>query len=267
MFGGSLFGAFDEDPFFSGHMQRMHDMDSMMNSMMGGVGLTAPGLPGGFPGMFARPQQPALMAPPVRNNMALEVANNSRHPTALARRGDPFNMFNSVHNMMNEVMSNMGRMQHSFETMRNDPNAHFYSSSSVMTISNGGGDGQPKVYQASSSVKQAPGGVRETTKTVRDSASGVQKMSHGRHIGDRAHVVSRERNHRTGSEEENQDYINLEEDDGDAFAAEFRERTNHYRPRGQSHQSIEHARSRYANAAPSDRRTSNPQRAIGYKDH
>ena len=35
---------------------------------------------------------------------------------------------------------------------------HFYSSSSVMSYSHNG-DGEPKIYQATSSVTQGPGGV------------------------------------------------------------------------------------------------------------
>ena len=43
----------------------------------------------------------------------------------------------------------------------NDPNAHTFSSSSVMHYSSSGGEsGQPKVYHATSSTRQAPGGVR-----------------------------------------------------------------------------------------------------------
>ena len=47
------------------------------------------------------------------------------------------------------------------QTAANDPNAHTFSSSSVMHYSsNGGQGGQPKVYHASTSTRQAPGGVR-----------------------------------------------------------------------------------------------------------
>ena len=43
----------------------------------------------------------------------------------------------------------------------NDPNAHTFSSSSVMHYSSSGAEGgQPKVYHATSSTRQAPGGVR-----------------------------------------------------------------------------------------------------------
>lgn len=40
------------------------------------------------------------------------------------------------------------------------PNTHSYSSSSVMQYSSGGGEGsEPRMYQATTSTRQAPGGV------------------------------------------------------------------------------------------------------------
>jgi hypothetical protein len=46
------------------------------------------------------------------------------------------------------------------ENARNDPNAHVFSQSSVYSYTNTGGEGsRPRVYQATSSVRQAPGGV------------------------------------------------------------------------------------------------------------
>lgn len=46
------------------------------------------------------------------------------------------------------------------ETARNDPNAQMFSQSSVYSYTNTGGEGsRPRVYQATSSVRQGPGGV------------------------------------------------------------------------------------------------------------
>lgn len=44
-----------------------------------------------------------------------------------------------------------------------------------------------------------------------DSRSGKKKMAVGRHLGDRAHVVQKEMNMRTGQREECEDFVNLEE--------------------------------------------------------
>lgn len=85
-----------------------------------------------------------------------------------------------------------------------------------MSYSNVDG-GQPKVFQASASTTKGPGGVRETRKMVRDSESGLEKMAVGHHIGERGHVIERQRNRRTGNREENQEYINLDEGQGPLF--------------------------------------------------
>jgi hypothetical protein len=60
-------------------------------------------------------------------------------------------------------------------------------------------------------LRQAPGGIRETKKTVADSRTGVKKMAIGHHIGERGHVLEREHNVYSGEQEEHQEFINLDE--------------------------------------------------------
>jgi myeloid leukemia factor 1 len=78
-----------------------------------------------------------------------------------------------------------------------------------MTSMSYGPDGRPQVYQATSSSRSAPGGVRETKQTVSDSRSGTKKMAIGHHIGDRAHIIEKKQNMRTGQREENVELVNL----------------------------------------------------------
>lgn len=87
----------------------------------------------------------------------------------------------------------------------NNPNAHVYSSSTVMSYSNTG-NGAPKVYQATTSTKQLPGGIKETRRAVKDSTQGIEKVSIGHHIGDKSHVIERHKQ-RDGQMEE---LVNLE---------------------------------------------------------
>ena len=76
------------------------------------------------------------------------------------------------------------------------------------------GDGKPKIYQASSQMRQAPGGVKETRHMVRDSEKGLEKVSVGHHIGERAHVIERQKLNGGPVEE----VVNLENlDDGNPF--------------------------------------------------
>jgi len=93
-------------------------------------------------------------------------------------------------------------------------NCHSFMSQSVMTMSSGP-DGRPQVYQETMSTRMAPGGIKETKKTVSDSRTGTRKMAIGHHIGERAHILERERNVQ-GDEEERQEFINL--DEGDSFS-------------------------------------------------
>ena len=59
--------------------------------------------------------------------------------------------------MQNQMMQQAG----------SHPNTHSYSSSSVMHYSSGGGEGiQPRMYQATTSTRQAPGGVSSGFSTM-----------------------------------------------------------------------------------------------------
>lgn len=60
-------------------------------------------------------------------------------------------------------------------------------------------------------MRQGPGGIKETRKTVQDSRSGLKKMEVGRHLGERGHIREKEENMFTGQREENEDFINLDE--------------------------------------------------------
>lgn len=135
---------------------------------------------------------------------------------------DPFGM--NMHSMMmspfgghNQIMSMMNSMQQ--PDIVNGNNSQVFSSSSVVSYTNGS-DGKPKVYQESSQMRQGPNGVRETKKMVRDSERGIEKMAVGHHIGDRAHVIERQRD-RNGEIEEVVNLENLDDEEVPEFNREF----------------------------------------------
>ncbi|XP_036598135.1 myeloid leukemia factor 2-like [Trichosurus vulpecula] len=130
--------------------------------------------------------------------------------------------FMDAFGMMNGMIGNM-------EHVTTGANGQTFSSSTVISYSSLG-DGAPKIYQETSEMRSAPGGIRETRRTVRDSESGLEQMSVGHHIRDRARILQRSRNHRTGDQEERRDYINLDESDAEAFDNEWRRETSRYRP-------------------------------------
>lgn len=116
---------------------------------------------------------------------------------------------------------NFGRF--GFNNMGGNGNCHSFMSQSVMTMSSGP-DGRPQVYQETMSTRMAPGGIKETKQTVSDSLTGTRKMAIGHHIGERAHILERERNMH-GEEEERQEFINLDEEEADNFNHEWETRT------------------------------------------
>lgn len=141
---------------------------------------------------------------------------------------NPFGMFGALDNIAGPSLvghrggSQLMAMQHPnmhMNRLLNNNDGTLYSSSSVFSMSSGP-DG-PQVYQATSSTRAGPGGIKETRKTVQDSRSGTKKMAIGHHIGERAHIIEREQNVRTGQQEERQDYINLDDDDAEEFDREF----------------------------------------------
>ncbi|XP_069965222.1 myeloid leukemia factor isoform X2 [Bactrocera oleae] len=139
---------------------------------------------------------------------------------ALMERGNP-HVANPMGGLFGfPAMPNMNRL---LSADIGSPNGASYCSSSVITMSSGP-DGRPQIYQATTSTKTGPGGIRETRKTVEDSRRGMKKMAIGHHIGERAHIIEKEQDLRSGQLEERQEFINLEEDDAEDFDREFTNR-------------------------------------------
>ncbi|XP_064642952.1 myeloid leukemia factor 2-like [Lineus longissimus] len=213
MFGNSLFRQFDNDPFFSDFHARHNEHMRRMDQTMGGM--FNPFFGGGT-------QQQSIQdrRSDINRNAVQRSGSNQMMPFG----GDMFGGFPSMFGGQHDMMQRMSQMQ---EQMHNNPNCHSYSSSTVMSYSNTG-NGEPKMYQASSSTRTAPGGVKETRKAVRDSESGIDKMAVGHHIHERGHRIEKSRNRRTGDQDEQQDFLNIGEDEVDTFNQEWREKTSHF---------------------------------------
>ncbi|XP_007941731.1 myeloid leukemia factor 1 [Orycteropus afer afer] len=164
--------------------------------------------------------------------------------TAMSHSLMPFGSFSGMHTdvgpfqamdrMMLNMRNSMQELQRNFDHLSMDPSGHSFCSSSVMTYSKVG-DEPPKVFQASTQTRRAPGGIKETRRTLRDSDSGLEKMAVGHHIHDRAHVIKKSRNKKTGDEEVNQEFINMNESDAHAFDDEWQNEILKYRPGGKWH--------------------------------
>jgi len=189
---GSLMGDFEEDPLFGHHMRSLRQMNTMMNSMF---------------------SDPFGMFNPFEAINAVPSALTGGFPNQQPQR----------HGLLPFGFPPMSGTNRLLGNAFHDDGMSF-SSSRMVTMSQGP-DGRPQVYQATSSTKSGPGGVRETQRTVQDSRTGVKKMAIGHHIGERGHVIEREQNVHTGQREERQDFINLEEDDAEDFDREFTQRS------------------------------------------
>ncbi|KAF7666663.1 hypothetical protein LDENG_00097590 [Lucifuga dentata] len=207
----SLCREFDEDPFisdpFRAHNEHMRQMMRSFSEPFGGHFMSS------------------LMDGHNRG------CNTAGQPgSSLALRDDhrdmrnPFSMFDS---MMTNVRSRMEEMHRSFENLSTDSNTHSFSSSSVMTYSKVGNE-PPKVFQASSATRRAPGGIKETRQAVKDSESGLEKMAIGHHIKDRGHVVEKKYNKKTGERELNQDFRNMDESEAQTFDEEWQQEVSKF---------------------------------------
>ncbi|XP_077641878.1 uncharacterized protein LOC110476133 [Lonchura striata] len=165
--------------------------------------------------------------------------NSLAHPNWDADFGDPFS---AMDRMMSNMRNSMLEMHRKFDDLSIQPEGHSFSSSSVMTYSRVG-DEPPKVFQASAQTRTAPGGVKETRKALKDSESGVEKISVGHHIQDRAHVIKKSKNSKTGDEELNQEFINLDESEADTFNEEWQKEVMKFRP-CRSREAVQASRSR-----------------------
>uniref|UniRef100_A0A8C0XIQ4 Myeloid leukemia factor 1 n=2 Tax=Castor canadensis TaxID=51338 RepID=A0A8C0XIQ4_CASCN len=152
------------------------------------------------------------------------------------------NPFQAMDQMMLNVRNSMQELQRNFGNLSVDPNGHSFCSSSIMTYSKVG-DAPPKVFQASTQTRRAPGGIKETRRAMRDSDSGLEKMAIGHHIHDRAHVIKKSKNNKTGDEEVNQEFINMNENDAHAFDDEWQQEVLKYKSGGQS-RNLENTRMR-----------------------
>ncbi|XP_070987285.1 myeloid leukemia factor 1 isoform X4 [Oncorhynchus clarkii lewisi] len=203
----SLLREFDEDPFLSDPFQAHNThVQQMMRSLSEPFGRDfMPSLTGGCDRGRVAGGQP-------NTNMALQEDHRDMELR------NPFSMLDSM--MFGENLST---------DLNANPTAHSFSSSSVMTYSKVG-DEPPKVFQASSQTRRAPGGIKETRQSLKDSESGLEKMSIGHHIQDRGHVLEKKHNKKTGERELNQDFQNLDESEAQSFDKEWQQEVSKFRP-------------------------------------
>ncbi|XP_017510349.1 myeloid leukemia factor 1 isoform X2 [Manis javanica] len=225
---GMLSSSFEDDPFFSdSFIAHRESMRQMMRT-------------------FSEPFGRDLLSISdgrgrAHNHMGHDDGENSLTAVnSLVPSGSLGGM--AMDRMMLNMRNSMQELQRNFDHLSMDPNGHSFSSSSVMTYSKVG-DEPPKVFQASTQTRRAPGGIKETRRALRDSDSGLEKMAIGHHLHDRAHVVKKSKNKKTGDEEVNQEFINMNECDAHAFDDEWQSEVLKYK-RGGQRRNLENTRMR-----------------------
>ncbi|XP_028319952.1 myeloid leukemia factor 1 isoform X1 [Gouania willdenowi] len=219
---------FEEDPFFSdpfcAHREHMRQMMRSFSEPFGGS--LMPSITDGrhhSRDMAEHSSGPNSLGNEHRDMSRSLMPFGSTDSTNMMR--NPFGMFD---NMMSNMRNGMDEMSSNFDNISSDSNSHSFSSSSVMTYSKVG-DEPPKVFQASSSTRQAPGGIKEIRHAVKDTESGVEKMRIGHHIKDKGHVVEKKYNKKTGEKELVQDFQNLDESEAQSFDAEWEQKLSNFR--------------------------------------
>uniref|UniRef100_A0A8C5PHB1 Myeloid leukemia factor 1 n=1 Tax=Leptobrachium leishanense TaxID=445787 RepID=A0A8C5PHB1_9ANUR len=227
---GSLLRDFEEDPFFSdpftAHQEHVRQMMRSFSDPFGRdpfFSITD----GRTPGHQGR--QGSQVA--LREDHRASSLSHMPSASFTGLTSDARDSFFSVDSMMSNMRNRMIDMHRHFEGLSERPDIHSFSSSSVMSYSKTG-DEPPKIFQATSQMRKAPGGIKETKKAVRDSESGVQKMAIGHHIKDRGHVVQQSNNNKTGDRELNQEFINLDESEALSFGDEWQRQTSQFKPTG-----------------------------------
>ncbi|XP_074859935.1 myeloid leukemia factor 1 isoform X2 [Carettochelys insculpta] len=207
MFGaGGLREFFEEDPFFREPFAAQHQyMRQMMRSFSDPFGRDP----------FLSITEGGERAQDQRGHYDSRVALRGNH-----RNSDFQDPFFAIDRTISNMRNSMLELQRNFDQLSLNPDSHSFSSSSVMTYSKIG-DEPPKVFQASAQTHTAPGGIRETRKALKDSESGLEKMAIGHHIHDRAHVIKKSKNRKTGDQELNQEFINLDESEAHLFDEEW----------------------------------------------
>ncbi|KAM5292179.1 myeloid leukemia factor 1 isoform 2-T2 [Ctenodactylus gundi] len=207
-----LSSSFEDDPFFSDSFLAHRDsMRQMMRS-------------------FSEPFGRDLLSISDGRRRARDHTGHEDGGSSLTHTD--INPFQAVDRMMLNMQNSMQELQRNLGRLSMEPNGHSFCSSSVMTYSKVG-DEPPKVFQASTQTRRAPGGIKETRRAMRDSDSGLEKMAVGHHIHDRAHVIKKSKNRKTGDEEVNQEFINMNESDAHAFDDEWQNEILKYKQGGQ----------------------------------
>jgi len=197
--------VFRKDPFFTGDANHVNEMDRLDHYMKD---YWHP-----FDGTPRSPMMPPYVPPVNNDNDRMVRYNYELDQMPLGRPHGHGEVFHKMRDVFDEA----------HRTSLTAPKVHSYRSSKVMTYSSDGVS-EPKKYEAFSETSQAPGGVKQTFKRERNSATGKDRMQAGRYIYDRGHVVEKTEDMRDNHAHVNHDYFNMDQPESVTFHQEWDEK-------------------------------------------
>jgi len=111
---------------------------------------------------------------------------------------------------------------HGFGNMRAAGDGQMQSYSSSYSYSSHGDGGQKRVVEHRTSHRAGPGQVEERQEQSKDSATGIEKLSVQRQIGNRARKITRGRNMHSGEETCDDALVNMRDDEAEKFDAAWK---------------------------------------------
>ncbi|CAF0882391.1 unnamed protein product [Didymodactylos carnosus] len=159
-------------------------------------------------------------------------SRSNRNRDLMSRGNNDDDLFSNPFAMMQNMMGNMRNVMANMETRMSDPqmgaNGVSFSSSTVYKMDNSSGNGQPRIFQATSERLRGPEGLERTRKAVRDTGRNLEKMEIAHRLGERGHRILRERDPSTGQLIENKEFEHIDPNDELAFQDEWNQKSRNY---------------------------------------
>ncbi|CAF0942277.1 unnamed protein product [Didymodactylos carnosus] len=199
----SLFSSFRNDPFFAGIDMPFGDFDRH----------------------HALPSSSSHRAQDFRSS----DTRLNRNLDLMLRDNGENDLFSNPLSVMQRMMGNTQNMMANIETRMSDSqmgsNGVSFSSSTMYSMDNRSGNGQPRIFQATSEKLRGPEGLERTRKAVRDTGRNLEKMEISHRIGERGHRVLRERDPSTGQLIENKEFEHIDPNNESLFQDEWNKKT------------------------------------------
>lgn len=172
---------------------------------------------------------------------------------------------NNQNNFNNNFEDNFLNSRFDLSNMnQNTPGSHFVSKSYCSTVSyNGSGEPIREVFksEAYNTVDQTGKKIGESKTAYENTAKGIQKAAHEKHLNDKAYKVVKEKELNTGEEIESNYYKGLNENELNDFNSEF----TRYKDEVKNNSGRLGANERFASQYNNDNLNNHNNKYLGYE--